>query len=243
MSFENIGIITQARMTSTRLPGKILKTINGTPLLKFHIERLKLAECKLILATTVNDTDDTVSKFAEFENILIHRGSENNVLERFYQAADKYKLDVIVRVTSDCPLIDGLVIKEALGQYQEWNNPRIYYSNCLVRTFPRGFDFEIFSFELLQDAFINAKELSDFEHVTPYINKNKSGNVIIKDYVLKNDFSNFRLTVDTPEDFQLIELLVDKYGAEEKGQREIIDILLKNPELSKINAHIEQKKV
>ena len=102
----NIGIITQARMTSTRLPGKVLRQINGRSLLDYHIERLKLTGFEIIIATTANETDNPIIEFCNKSNIKSSRGSEHNVLSRFYTAAVENNLDIIVRVTSDCPLID-----------------------------------------------------------------------------------------------------------------------------------------
>lgn len=238
-----IGIITQARMTSTRLPGKIFKEVNHKPLLEYHIERLQKAGFEICIATTVNKEDDIVCEYAEKNKINYHRGSEHNVLSRFYEVALKYKFDIIVRVTSDCPLIDPHLIRNAVEKYIQLNNPRLYISNCLERSYARGFDFEVFSFQLLEDAFKNAKEESDLEHVTPYIWKNKSGKVELYSVRQMNDGSKYRITVDTPEDFELIKNLIEKYHAHSLAYNEIETILSEHPELVEINKDIEQKKV
>lgn len=237
------GIITQARMTSTRLPGKIFKEIQHKPLLQYHTERLQQTGLDLIIATTTNASDDIVQEFAEKQNLPFHRGSENNVLKRFHEAALKFNLDIIIRVTSDCPLIDPHLIRNSFEKYMKLNNPHVYMANGLERTFARGFDFEIFSFELLDEAFKQAKEESDLEHVTPYIWKNRSGKVELHPVKQATDNSRFRITVDTSEDFELIRTLIEQYEADKLPYTEIEQLLISHPELSAMNAHIEQKKV
>lgn len=230
-------------MTSTRLPGKIFKEINRKSLLAYHIERLQKTGFDICIATTTNLDDDIVCEYANNNNIKLYRGSERNVLSRFYEAALKYKFDIIVRVTSDCPLIDPHLIRNAVEKYLQFNNQNMYISNGIERTFARGFDFEIFSFKALEDAYKNASDESDLEHVTPYIWKNKSGLVQFY-YVKQNEnHSNFRITVDTQEDFNLIKELIEKYNADNLSYNEIESILINHSELVKINSHIEQKKV
>ncbi|MCX6295700.1 MAG: hypothetical protein NTX97_06465 [Bacteroidetes bacterium] len=195
-TLPHIGIITQARMTSTRLPAKIFKEVNHKPLLQYHIERLQKTGFDIAIATTINSTDDCVVDFAEIHKISSHRGSENNVLSRFHETAKKYNFDIIIRVTSDCPLIDPHIIRNSIEKYLKFNNPNLYMSNGVERTFARGFDFEIFSFKLLDEAFKNATLESDLEHVTPYIWNNRSGEVEL--YHVKQDQKNngLRITVD-----------------------------------------------
>jgi spore coat polysaccharide biosynthesis protein SpsF len=239
----NIGIITQARMTSTRLPGKIFKEVKGKSLLQYHTDRLKQTGFDVVIATTTNKTDDCVIEFADAQKIKSHRGSEDNVLSRYYEAAVKYKLDVIVRVTSDCPLIDPHLIRNSMEKYLKFNNQNLYMCNGVERTFARGFDFEIFSFQLLEEAFRNATEEMDLEHVTPYIWKNRSGNVEFYHVKQEANNSGLRITVDTADDFELIRTLIEQYNAEQLTYVEIEKILLQHPELVAMNAHIEQKKV
>jgi spore coat polysaccharide biosynthesis protein SpsF len=230
-------------MTSTRLPGKVLKLVNGKSLLAYHIERLQKTGFSIAIATTTNHTDDPLVSFAEEHQLPCYRGSEDNVLSRFYHAATQFKYDIIVRVTSDCPLIDPYLIKNSVTQYIKFNNPNLYMSNVIERTFARGFDFEIFSYQSLKNAFENATETSDLEHVTPYIRKNLQGKTSFHDIVQSSDHSHLRLTVDTEPDFELIKQLIENYHAAELAYTEIEDILLKNPQLIAINEHIEQKKV
>ena len=239
----NIGIITQARMTSTRLPGKIFKEVNNKSLLQYHIERLQKTGFDIAIATTTNETDDCVCEFAEHNKIKYHRGSENNVLSRYYETAVKFKFDIIVRVTSDCPLIDPHLIRNNIETYLKLNNQNLYMANGMERTFARGFDFEIFSFQLLEEAFNKATDEGDLEHVTPYIWKNRSGKVEFYHVKQTKNNSNFRITVDTADDFELIKTLFEKYKADALPYTEIENILSQNPELVALNAHIEQKKV
>ncbi|WP_303311173.1 glycosyltransferase family protein [Hymenobacter sp. BT730] len=238
-----VGVISQARMTSTRLPGKVLMPVGGLPLLHYHIVRLRESKLPLYLATTINATDDPLAAFAEAYALPCTRGDEQDVLGRYYQCATEHKLDIIVRVTSDCPLLDGKLISEAVNEYQRLADPRLYLSNALSRTFPRGFDFEVFSRELLTEAFHAATLASDREHVTPYIHQNRSGRVHFRHITRTPDRSSYRLTVDTAEDFLLVKTLIEQYDAHRLTADELIDLLDAHPELVAINAHIEQKKV
>ncbi len=230
-------------MTSTRLPGKIFKNVNNKSLLQYHIERLQQTGFDICIATTTNATDDSVCEYAKANNIKFHRGSEHNVLSRFYEAATKFNADIVIRVTSDCPLIDPHLIRNSIEKYLQLNNKNLYMSNGIERTFARGFDFEIFSYELLKDAFEKANEASDLEHVTPYIWKNKSGKVEFYHIKQAENHNNFRITVDTSEDFELIKTLIEKYKADKLNYVEIEKILLEHPQLLEINKNIEQKKV
>lgn len=239
---KRAGIISQARMTSTRLPGKVMTKIAGTSVLKYHTDRLRESGLPVFIATTVNDTDDIIEEFGKQEGIPVYRGSEEHVLSRYYQAAEDFGLDIIVRVTSDCPLIDGKLIRQAVDKYLGLNNPAIYLSNVTTRTFPRGFDFEIFSFESLKDAYYHATTEIQIEHVTPYIRDNISGKIIIREITLDNDHSDLRITLDTPEDLELIRILIEQYQAYKLSYDAIINVIRKHPELAQINAHIEQKK-
>lgn len=238
-----IGIITQARMTSTRLPGKVMLEINGKPLLQYHTERLQKTGFTVAIATTTNDTDTILADFANRHQLNCYRGSEENVLSRFYETAKQFGFDTIVRVTSDCPLIDPHLIRNSIEKYLQLENENLYMSNVIERTFARGFDFEIFSFLLLKQAYELATEESDKEHVTPFIWKNKSGNVEFYHIKQLQNNSPFRLTVDTAEDFELIQQLITQYHAAELPYSEIEHVLEKHPELMRLNSHIEQKKI
>ncbi len=241
---KKVGIITQARTGSSRLPNKIFKTVNGIPLIKYHYDRLKKVNASIIIATTTEEADNQVEKFCIQENILYHRGSEFNVLERFYETASKYKLDVIVRITSDCPLIDLKLIEDGLKQFEAKNSNNLYISNSLERTFPRGFDYEIFSFKLLEQAYKNATSLPEKEHVTVYMREGAEEKGFQTKSIKRSvDKSEYRITVDTAEDFELVSKLIANHKAHLLSADEIIGILDSHPELVEINKHIEQKKI
>ncbi|SET51679.1 cytidylyltransferase domain-containing protein [Hymenobacter actinosclerus] len=240
---KKVGIISQARMTSTRLPGKVLKPIGGRPLLAYHTERLQASGLDVYLAITTNATDDPLADFAAAHALPVSRGPEDDVLARYQRCAAAHELDVIVRVTSDCPLLDGRLIAQAVQEYLAAENPRLYLSNVLERTYPRGFDFEVFSRELLDEAARHATTAADREHVTPYLHQNRSGRVQFAHLTRPTDRSAYRLTVDTAEDFELIRRLMEEYQADMLGADELIALLEEHPELVAINAHIEQKKL
>lgn len=238
-----IGIISQARMSSTRLPGKILKSVGNKSLLQIHLNRLQQSGFPIYLATTTNKSDDCIAEFCMQQQQAYSRGDEQNVLSRFYECALQFKLEVIVRVTSDCPLIDGFLIKDAIEKYLAFNSTSLYYSNCIERTFPRGFDFEIFSFDMLKEAYEKATSDAQKEHVTPYFYQNHQNKFTLKHYKSTSDYSQLRITVDTPEDFELIKILIEQHHAASKSAPEICELLQQHPELVTINQHIEQKKV
>jgi spore coat polysaccharide biosynthesis protein SpsF len=243
MAIKKVGVITQARVTSTRLPGKVLLQAGGKTMLQHHIDRLHDADLDVYIATTTNASDDPIATYARQAAIPCYRGDEQHVLSRYYGCAKEHHLDIIVRVTSDCPLIDGQVIADAVQLYLSHNDEQLYLSNALQRTYPRGFDFEIFSFSLLEGAYKHAVEKADLEHVTPYINQNKSGRVKLLHYTQEEDASQYRITLDTPEDLELITLLIETYHAHELTGEQIIRLLKNHPELPNINAHVEQKKL
>ncbi|TKC56945.1 acylneuraminate cytidylyltransferase [Pedobacter hiemivivus] len=237
-----IAIITQARINSSRLPNKIFLEAAGKSFLSYHIERLKETTVPIIVATTDDGSELPIVEFCLKNNIDCFRGSEMNVLKRFYDCAVHNDIEVIVRVTSDCPLIDAELVKQGIDRYLSFSDDKLYFSNTLDRTFPRGADFEIFSIAQLKNAYENAYDELDAEHVTPYIWKNKSGEVNIFQLKQSADYSNYRLTLDTQEDFELIKLLIEEYKADKLSMKSICEIMDQNPSLAKINSHIEQKK-
>ncbi len=235
---ENTAIITQARMTSTRLPGKILKTVKGRTLLEYHIERLKWSGVPVIVATTINQTDDVVVDLCQKFDVIIFRGDEDDVLSRYYLATKEHSLNTVIRVTSDCPLIDGNMIKQGLKAFTDCD----YLSTGVIRTYPRGFDFEIFSFSALEKAYHDAGEAYEKEHVTPYIHDTHKHLFQIKPFTANTDNSEFRITVDTEDDFRLIEEMIENFECDRLTADEIIAVLQENPYLKDINAHVKQKK-
>ena len=230
--------ITQARLSSSRLPSKVLKKIGDITLLEIHLKRL--LKSKLISNLKVAIANESgIEEIIEVANnlsISTFIGSIDNVLDRFYQASKIQKPNYIVRITSDCPLIDP----ELLDKIIEYTilHDLDYCSNTLLPTFPDGTDVEVFRFSALKHAFENANLTSELEHVTPYIWKNSSflGGKIFKSdcFMNKEDFSNYRITVDTIEDFFVIEKLVHALGVD-KSWREYVTYLEKEHSVFSIN--------
>jgi len=237
-----VAIITQARINSTRLPNKIFREAGGMPFLQHHIERLRKTGLDIIVATTNDGSEHSIVEFCRENDLKCFRGDQDDVLKRFYEAAVFFNIDTIIRVTSDCPLIDPNIIKNGLNKYSSLPQGS-YHSNAVSRSYPRGMDYEIFSFELLKNAFEYATDAPDREHVTPYIWKNKSGKVNIS-YDIKNpDDSDLRITLDTAEDQELLTRLIEDHHADELTCDEIINVLRANESLVSINSMIEQKKI
>lgn len=242
-----IAAIIQARMGSTRLPGKILKDLSGQEVL-WHVAKRALSADKVdqvIVATTTNPEDDAVEEFCKKNNFLFYRGSEENVLERYYEAAKRFGAEVVIRITSDCPLIDPSVISLCVEAFKKSGCD--YISNVVPgpRTFPRGLDVEVFSFESLEKAHKNASETHEKEHATPYIWENKNGEFKLGETITASaEYArNYRLTVDYPEDFELIKKIYQEFYRPDKiiDVRDAVGFLDKNPDIAKINANCEQK--
>jgi spore coat polysaccharide biosynthesis protein SpsF len=239
--------IIQARVGSTRLPRKVLKKICGKTVLEHDIDRLKRVRniSEIMIATTTLEKDNAIVEESDRLNVKYYRGSEEDVLSRYYYAAKENKADIVVRVTSDCPLIDSEVTEKIIQSYLDNNEKYDYVSNTIDRTYPRGLDTEVFSFKALEKAFNEATSERDREHVTPYIWDNP--NLFRLDqYKNDVDYSDFRWTLDTIEDFELINKIYSSLyfkGKIEFGIKEILDLYYENPELKKINENIEQKKI
>lgn len=238
-----IGIM-QARMGSSRLPGKILKQVKGVTFLEHAFERLKMASSvdKCVVATTTQSADEEVVKLCEQQEWLYIRGSEIDVLDRYYKAALKYSADIIVRVTSDCPLLDPKLIDEVVLALVQNDEPIAYASNVAEpRTFPRGLDVEAFTFRALEIAWKEATQSSEREHVTPYIRE-----ILCKDEQIKiinsEDRSQHRWTLDTPEDLELLTNLLTELP-DPVAWEEVMKVFEDYPNWADINVHIEQKKV
>ena len=233
-------LITQARTGSTRFPNKILKEIDKKSLLEIHLERLNQCNkiSKIIVATTIKEDDQLIYKKAIDWGFSASRGSELDVLDRFYQSVKDENADWIVRVTSDCPLIDPVLVDEVIRFVQERDID--YGSNGLIEHFPDGQDVEVFKFSALKTAWENAKLLSEREHVTPYIrnNANGKGNNLFTsiNYPCAADYSKIRMTVDEVQDFELIKILIHKLDTKMSWQ-EYTDFIISN-NLSKINDDI-----
>lgn len=226
-----IILITQARTGSTRLPGKVLKEIEGRSLLQIHLERLKKCSkiSEIIVATTVNEEDNVIYDRVTEWGFRSFRGSQSDVLDRFYQAVKDKKADWIVRVTSDCPLIDAELVDKVIAFAYE--NKVDYCSNNLIENYPDGQDVEVFKFSALEKAWQNAKLLSEREHVTPYIrnHSNFKGETefIALNYPCEWDFSKIRMTVDESRDFELMKVLISELGVD-KTWLEYTNFIIEN---------------
>jgi len=240
---DNIVAIIQARMCSTRLPGKVMKDISGKPMLWHVIYRVKYSKLinKIVVATSTNKEDDIIENFCKENRILFYRGDEEDVLKRYYEAAKIYNGNKIVRITSDCPLIDpeivDIVIKEHLKDGVD------YTSNTIERTFPRGLDTEVFNFETLKRANEMAKEKYQREHVTIFIYENPH---LFKIKNVRNfkDLSHLRWTVDEERDLIFVrEIYKRLYKGNIFFMRDILEVLEKEPDLKRINEMVKQKPV
>ena len=237
-----VVLVVQARMSSTRLPGKVLKRVMGRPLLAFELERLRdvARVTARVVATTSNGADDAIVRLAATEGFLVVRGSELDVLDRFSQAATSTEADVVVRVTADCPLIDPDVVDAVIGRYLAGGAD--YVSNTLDRTYPRGLDVEAVSAAALQIATSEARTTAQREHVTPYLYENPDRFRIVQ-VRQQDDLSQERWTVDVPEDFELVRRILEElYPARPRFRmRDVVALLDANPAWRAINQRVDQR--
>lgn len=232
----NLAII-QARMGSSRLPNKVLMDLCGKPALWHVIDRVKKAKRidEIVVATTIEKQDLQLVKFCADNGIRVYVGSESDVLDRYYQAAKLFKPDNVIRITSDCPLIDHELIDEIINIHTEQKND--YTSNTLVDSFPDGLDCEVMKYEVLEKAWKKAELLSEREHVTPYI---KKGNFKKFNVICEPDKRNFRWTLDTEKDYEFIKAVYGHLYALNPDflSKDIYDLLNKIPEINDINSGI-----
>lgn len=232
-------VIIQARMGSTRLPNKILLPLAGHKMIEHVLERASLIEgvSEVVLATTNLKEDDILENIALDMGVSLYRGSEKNVLDRYYQAAKISKADHIIRITSDCPLIDPYLSSSLLKEYLNQS-----YDYAHLTGFPRGLDTEVFSYRSLQKCSDYARMEYQKEHVTPYIYENPR-EFKIYDFESDIDHSYLRWTVDTEEDYKAIELIYKFLSTESYSWKSVLKIINENPEISLFNQHILQKKL
>lgn len=232
-------VIIQARSGSTRLAGKVLLKIMGKTILEYLIERIKRARNieDIIIATTKKEEDSQIINLARLLKVNIFRGSEDDVLDRVYQAAKTFDVRHIVRITADCPLMDPRIIDDIVNYYFE--SYADYCSNTIEKTFPDGEDVEVFNFKTLAYAWKNANLASEREHVTPYIIKHPD---IFKLTNFKNrtNLSNKRWTLDREEDFILIKAIIEALYPTNPDfhMEDVLEFLKQNPELEEINRGI-----
>jgi spore coat polysaccharide biosynthesis protein SpsF len=233
--------IIQARMGSTRLPGKVLKDVEGETVLARVVNRLRRARLinEVLVATTDRAADDVIVKECRGLSVLVSRGDELDVLDRYFRAAQLAKAEVVVRVTSDCPLIDPEITDKTIAAFLDAAPD--YASNALVRTYPRGLDTEVVSVSALGRAWHGGLKRYEREHVTPYIYEHPSEFKLLS-VTGDADYSGHRWTVDTPEDLEFVRAVYTRLRDNPTFLwRDVLDLLDREPELMELNRSVMQK--
>ncbi|MGH8239594.1 MAG: cytidylyltransferase domain-containing protein [Steroidobacteraceae bacterium] len=241
-----VVIIVQARMGSTRLPGKVLKPIAGRPMLSYQIERLRRVQRgqQLVVATTINPLDDAIVSFCRDAGVDCCRGSEQDVLSRYWQAAEQFAATTVVRVTADCPLLDPQLVDLAIETFVDHAGRYDYVSNMITPTWPYGMAVEVLSEQVLREANRESIDAAEREHVTPFVYL-RPDRYRIKSLTRHPDLSWHRWTVDTPEDFQLVSLLLESLYPRRPAFTidDVLATLDRHPDWANINAHVAQKSI
>ena len=237
-----IVAIIQARMGSARLPGKVMLDLAGEPMLARCVVRAQRALTlhAVVVATTLGSADERIVRLCARRGWPCFRGSQEDVLDRYRRAAMEHRADLVVRMTSDCPLIEPEIIDRVVGEYQR-HAPLDYASNILPpRTFPRGLDVEVMAFEALERAWREDRDPAWREHVTPYLYRHPE---IFRLHGVHNDadLSDLRWTVDTPEDLAFARRVYDHFGHDRFSWQEVLQALRQHPEWTQINRHVPQK--
>jgi spore coat polysaccharide biosynthesis protein SpsF len=228
-------------MGSTRLPGKVLMDLGGNTVLARVVARLCRATLisEIIVATTHSIVDDAVVRECHRLGVPSFRGSENDVLDRYYQAATACVAGAVVRITSDCPVIDAQLVDETIRVFQQHRGD--YASNVFPRTYPRGLDTEVFTVAALERAWHEAHKSYEREHVTPYL----YGHPELFRLVSQRgpiDYSQYRWTLDIAEDLELLRIIYARFGNEDDfSWDEVIQLMEREPELAELNSHVVQK--
>jgi spore coat polysaccharide biosynthesis protein SpsF len=235
--------IVQARMTSSRLPGKILADVAGAPMLAQGLRRLRRARQldAIVVATTVNASDDPVVELARAEHVECFRGDEADVLGRFAGAAATSGAELVVRVTGDCPLIDPDVVDDVVERATSTTDRCDYASNTIERTYPRGLDVEAFHRDVLDRMHRMAISEPAREHVTYFLHRERPDLFEIRQVTRADDASDLRWTVDPDDDLQLIRRMFDDLGASKASSEELIAAVRARPDLLALNRHVVQK--
>ena len=230
---RELFIIIQARMTSSRLEGKVMLPLCGKSVLEIMLKRLKYFHDNIIIATPKDEKQQPIIELCKKLGIKHYQGSEENVLNRYYEAALNFGAkneDIIVRLTSDCPLIDQNIVKEIIEFYEHSNVD--YVSNVEKRTFPVGMDTEVFSFTSLKEAHKNAHTIYDIEHVTPWIKRHLKTKNVKNGY----DYSRYRLTLDTWDDYLTIKSIYELFDCKtDFSYTQLIEKLSSTPQITAIN--------
>lgn len=233
-------LITQAHVTSTRLPNKVLKPLLGRPMLCHHVERISRAKIPDEIVVAISDlpADDPLADLCEKEGWMYYRGSDGDVIDRYYQTAKKHAAEIIVRVTSDCPIIDPDEIDRVIKVFSNHNPTVDYAYNALdQRTIPWGLDVEVFTFEALQRSWSEDNTPASREQVSQFFwDFPKLFHLLSAP--IEEDHNNHRWTVDYPEDFELMVKIFDYFGHNSFSWREVLDVCANHPEFEKLNAHL-----
>ena len=233
--------IVQARMGSTRLPGKVLMDLRGKTVLARVVDRLRHAKLvdEITVATTDSVADDAIVRECGQLKVQYFRGSEDDVLDRYYQAARSFAAGAIVRITSDCPLIDGEIVDATIRIFQRERGD--YASNVFPRTYPRGLDTEVFTVAALEQAWRNAHNPHEREHVTPYFYQHPELFSLVSQRG-HTDHSRYRWTLDTAEDLELLRNIYARFDdREDFSWYEAVQLMRREPELAERNAHVLQR--
>jgi spore coat polysaccharide biosynthesis protein SpsF len=240
---KRVVAIIQARMGSSRLPGKVLKDLAGETMLARVISRLRATNLinEVLVATTNLPVDNAIVAECQRCCVRVVRGDQDDVLDRYFRAAQLAEAEVVVRITSDCPLIDPEVTDKTIRAFLE-NKPD-YASNTIVRTYPRGLDTEVISLKALTRAWTETQKPYEREHVTPYLLEHPSEFVLLS-VIGDVDYSRFRWTVDTPEDLEFVHAVYSRLGGKtEFSWRDVLDLLNRAPELLDLNRSVTQKPI
>ena len=237
-------IIVQARMGSTRLPGKVLKPVAGRPMLSYLVERLRrvVSADRFVIATSTNPGDGAIVRYCAEAGIECTRGPEQDVLSRYVETASKFDAGTVVRVTADCPLIDPGLIDTAIETFGAAGRRFDYLSNMLEPSWPYGMAVEVFTGAALAEAGREATDEAEREHVTPFLYR-RPERYRLKSLTMKPDLSRHRWTVDTPEDFELVSRILESLYPRkpEFTMPDVLALLKENPSWELINRHIVQK--
>jgi spore coat polysaccharide biosynthesis protein SpsF len=241
---SKVMAVLQARFSSTRLPGKVLRPILGEPMLWRQIERIQKARSldSLLLATSADTSDDKLADAMKSYGVAVFRGNLNNVLDRFYQAVKSSKTipEHVVRLTGDCPLVDPELIDEIVHHHV--SSGADYTSNSVQPTYPDGLDVEVMTFSALEEAHREANLPSHFEHVTPYLHQNPAKFKIVHHRRSGDDLSSLRWTVDEPADFEIVSKIYESLYPQNPTftTKDILTFLSQNEALLKLNADFER---
>ena len=235
-----IGIILQARCNSKRLPNMVIRNIKHKPILELIIERLQnISQTQLIVATTKSKNDDAICKICIKNDVPFYRGKKNDVLSRYYEISSKYKFKTIIRTNADCPFLDKDIIKKMIKIFKKKKYD--YFSNILEPSFPSGIHVEIFNQKTLKKVHKEATSVSDREHVTPYIYKNKK-KFYVGSFKNNKNLSFHRWTIDYLEDLRFVKKVYKEFNYRNNfNMNDVLKLLKKKPEIMRINYYIKKK--